>query len=68
MGLVWKICQSHDSCWLQSHDEHTSFVKHSILGGVTAQLVYVDDIIVTGNDLEEREALKCCLAKEFEIK
>ena len=31
-------------------------------------MVYVNDIIVTRNDLEEREALKQCLVKEFEIK
>ena len=42
----------------QSHDDHTFFVKHSTSMGVTAQLGYVDDIIVIGNDLEEREALK----------
>ena len=34
--------------------------------GVTAQLGYVDDIIVIGNDLEEREAMKLCLGKKFE--
>ena len=52
----------------QSHNDHTLFVKHSALGGVTVIMVYVDDIIVTGNDLEEREALNRCLAKEFKIK
>ena len=51
----------------QSHDDHTFFVKHSTSMGVTAQLGYVDDIIVIGNDLEEREAMKLCLGKEFEI-
>ncbi|KAG8471344.1 hypothetical protein CXB51_036384 [Gossypium anomalum] len=38
------------------------------LGGVTALLVYVDDIIVTGDDLEGMEKLKKCLVKEFEVK
>ena len=36
--------------------------------GVTALLVYVDDIIVTGNDEKEKESLEKCLAREFEIK
>ncbi|RVW50367.1 Retrovirus-related Pol polyprotein from transposon TNT 1-94 [Vitis vinifera] len=36
--------------------------------GVTTLLVYVDDIIVTENDLKERKALRCQLTKEFEIK
>ena len=38
----------------QSQGDHTLFIKHSAAGGVIALLVYVDDIIVTGND--EREA------------
>ncbi|KAK2985412.1 hypothetical protein RJ640_007354 [Escallonia rubra] len=42
--------------------------EHSASGGVTALIVYVDDIIVTGNDSNEKEALRKYLAKEFEIK
>ena len=30
--------------------------------------MYVDDIIVTENDEKEKNTLKQCLAKEFEIK
>ena len=30
--------------------------------------MYVDDIIVTGNDQKEKNTLKQCLAKEFEIR
>lgn len=30
--------------------------------------MYVDDIVVTGDDLEGREALRKCLVKEFKIK
>lgn len=52
----------------QSQGDHTLFINHSKLGGVTTLLVYVDDIIVIRNDLEEREALRCQLANEFEIK
>ena len=39
-----------------------------IQGGVTTLLVYVDDIIVTGNDEKERQTLRQCLTKKFEIK
>ena len=52
----------------QSQGNHTLFIKHSISGGVTSLIVYVDDIIVTGNDEKEKNTLKQCLAKEFEIK
>ena len=52
----------------QSQGDHTPFIKHSITGGVTAFLVYVDDIIVTGNDEREKHEVKQRLAKEFEIK
>ena len=51
----------------QSQEDHTLFIKHSILRGVTALIVNVDDIIVTGNDEKEKNALKQCLAKEFKI-
>ena len=43
------------------------FIRHSIIGGVIALIVY-DDVIVIGNDMEEREALRNNLAQEFEIK
>ena len=34
----------------QSQGDHTLFIKHSTSRRVTALIVYVDDIIVTGND------------------
>lgn len=43
------------------------FTKHSALGGVTVLIVYVDDIIVTGNHQVEIDSLKVCLLKEFEV-
>ena len=52
----------------QSQGDHSLFIKHSNLGGVTALLVYVDDMIVTGNDASEMRNLKQCLLKEFDIK
>ncbi|RVW35276.1 Retrovirus-related Pol polyprotein from transposon RE1 [Vitis vinifera] len=52
----------------QSQGDHTLFIKHSALGGVTALLVYVDDIIVTGNDEREKHELKQRLTTEFEMK
>ena len=42
----------------QSQGDHTLFIKHSVAGGVTTLLVYVDDIIVTGNDEREKHEVK----------
>ena len=44
------------------------FYEHASSGNVSILIVYVDDIILTGNDLVEQEKLKNLLAKEFEIK
>lgn len=54
--------------FIQSQRDHTLFVRHLVSGGVTALLVYVDDIIVAGEDAKGIEELKKCLVKEFEIK
>lgn len=43
-------------------------VKFNCSGKLIKLIVYVDDIIVTGNDDEERKQLKAHLAQEFEIK
>lgn len=48
--------------------DHTLFVKHSTSGRLTVLIVYVDDIVLTGNNEEEINHLKNLLSKEFEIK
>ncbi|RDX77566.1 putative mitochondrial protein, partial [Mucuna pruriens] len=52
----------------QSQGDYTLFIKHLTSGGVTVLLVYVDDIIVIGDDWKEQQVLIQYLAKEFEIK
>lgn len=47
--------------------DHTLFFKHQG-NKITIIIVYVDDIIVTGDDALEMEGLKKKLAAEFEIK
>ncbi|KAA3480020.1 Retrovirus-related Pol polyprotein from transposon TNT 1-94 [Gossypium australe] len=47
--------------------DHTLFIEH-LKGGVTSLLLYVDDIIITGNGQIERETLKKFLAKELKLK
>ncbi|KAL5567178.1 hypothetical protein UlMin_030342 [Ulmus minor] len=48
--------------------DHTMFVKHSLEGKMAIIIVYVDDIILTGDHEEELCKLKNFLAKEFELK
>ena len=52
----------------KSQRDYTIFLKCSASRGVTTLIVYVDDIIGIGNDEKEKNTLKQCLAKEFEIK
>ena len=52
----------------QSQGDHTLFFKHSKDGKLTILLVYVDDIIITGDDLAERQLLKEQLSTVFEMK
>ena len=46
----------------------TPYSSNTPQGGVTILLVYVEDIIMTGDDWKEQQILSHCLAKEFEIK
>ena len=51
----------------QSNSDHTLFIKQKS-GKLTALIVYVDDMVVTGNDSVEMEALKNYLSREFGMK
>ena len=44
------------------------FYKHSIDGKIVILIVYVDDIILTGDNIDRMEKLKRVLAIEFEVK
>ena len=52
----------------QSQGDHTLFIKYSSQEKLATPIVYVDYIIVTGDDLEAIMKLKKNLSKEFEIK
>lgn len=52
----------------RSQRDHTLFIKRQTGGKVIALIVYINDIIVTENDLQEMDQLKKSLAEEFEIK
>ena len=51
----------------QSNSDHTLFLKHR-QSKVTALIVYVDDMIITGDDAEEISRLQEQLFVEFEMK
>ena len=51
----------------QSNSDHTLFLKHR-LGKVTTLIIYVDDMIIIGNDIEEISRLQGQLASKFEMK
>jgi hypothetical protein len=51
----------------QSNADHTLFYKHDN-DKVAILIVYVDDIVITGDDLKEIGDLKQHLSQEFEVK
>ena len=51
----------------QSHSNHTLFTKRRN-GRITCLIIYVDDMIITGDDTEEMEKLRKYLFCEFEMK
>ena len=51
----------------QSNSDHTLLLKKQY-GKITTLIVYVDDMVVTRNDPEEKKALQNYLSREFEMK
>ena len=51
----------------QSDADHTLFLK-KVGDKITVLIIYVDDMIVTGNDLTEMSKLKDYLSSEFDMK
>ena len=51
----------------QSNSDHTLFLKNRD-GKITALIIYVDDMIITGDDNKEILELQKHLASEFEMK
>ena len=54
--------------YIQSQADHTMFYKHSREGKIVVLIVYMDDIILTGENSLELERLKKALTREFKIK
>lgn len=51
-----------------SQGDPTMFSKHNRDGRIIVFIVYVDDVILIGNDIYEMEIVKTKLATEYEIK
>ena len=67
-GVVWKIHKSNERLGISKVRDHTFFIKHSESKGVIVLLMYVDDIIVTRYNKEEKIELIRKLMKEFKSK
>lgn len=52
----------------QEKSDHTMLFRHTGNGRKTIWIVYVDDIIITGDETEEIERLQQTLATYFEVK
>ena len=57
-----------DQGYKQGHSDHTMFIHVTDDGKRTVLIVYVDDIILTRDNIGEMERLKTILASEFEVK
>ncbi|RVX04778.1 hypothetical protein CK203_024902 [Vitis vinifera] len=67
-SIVWKVHKVMRAFgYRQSNSDHTLFLKKQH-GKITTLIVYVDDMVVAGNDPEERKALQNYLSREFEMK
>ena len=53
--------------FVQSNANHTLFLKHR-QKRVTTLIIYIDDMIITGDDTEEMSKLQEQLSVEFEMK
>ena len=51
----------------QSNSDHTLFLKKQ-KGRITCLIIYIDDMIITGDDKDEINTLKKQLSSEFEMK
>ena len=52
----------------QCNGDHTLFFQHSRTRGVTILIVYLDNIIIIGNNKDEARRLEDHLLKHFEAK
>ncbi|RVW96479.1 Retrovirus-related Pol polyprotein from transposon TNT 1-94 [Vitis vinifera] len=66
--VYMEIPPGFEESMAKNQADHTLFVKKSHAGKMAILIVYVDDIILSGNDMEELQNLKKYLSEEFEVK
>lgn len=64
--MVWQVIK--EDAFVQCQNDHTIFSKHFEDGEVALFIIYVDDIVITGDDYDQIKYLKSLLAKEVEVK
>ena len=64
-GRFTKVMKKYG--YKQSNSDHTLFIKKRE-GRITCLIIYVDDMIITGDDEEEMAELRTNLFSEFEMK
>ena len=68
LGLINLPSLLRDTTTLKHNQIIHCFFKHSLKGKVFILTVYIDDIILTRDDLTKIDKLKKILVEEFEIK
>ncbi|RVW46449.1 Retrovirus-related Pol polyprotein from transposon RE2 [Vitis vinifera] len=66
--VYMEIPPGFEESMAKNQADHTLFVKKSHAGKMAILIVYVDDIILSGNAMEELQKLKKYLSEEFEVK
>ncbi|RVW39753.1 Copia protein [Vitis vinifera] len=66
--VYMEIPPGFEESMAKNQADHTLFVKKSHAGKLAILIVYVDDIILSGNDMGVLQNLKKYLSEEFEVK
>lgn len=66
LSMVWEVQLGYSGAWVRNEVDHFGFYSHSTLGLCMYLVVYVNDIVITGNDVEGITKLKHHLFQHFQ--